>query len=104
MAQKVEKLNLARCNSSPFAPSLEHEELNSILEIWERSLDLRPVWAGFWEDVVDMFGQSPSTDSNDWPEDLRDRLGLYHIDPAGLYRSEIPIVVFRYPVSDLPRL
>jgi tetratricopeptide (TPR) repeat protein len=72
-------------------------DFTAALDIWQESLDLRPMYASFWEDLKDVF---PS--GYHWPDALRDRLGLYHYDPnaAG---GPIPMVVFRYPVRIVPR-
>ena len=48
------------------------KQLDSILEVWGRSLDLRPVWAAFWEDLRETFENDPT----DWADQLRDQLGL----------------------------
>jgi hypothetical protein len=59
--------------------------------------DHRPVFAAFYEDLADELKQS------DWPDRLRNRLGLYHINqwnPPGLPAR---VFLFRYPVEDLPR-
>ena len=59
--------------------------------------DHRPVFAAFYEDLVDDLKQA------DWPDRLRNRLGLYHINqwyPPGLPAR---VFLFRYPVEDLPR-
>jgi len=82
----------------------EKQRLNSVLEMWQRSCDLRPVWAGFWEDMADVFGREPLADPPGWIDELRDRLGLYHINPYAQQRNEIPVFVFRYPVKALPLL
>jgi hypothetical protein len=82
----------------------QNQQLNSALEIWDRSRDLRPVWASFWEDMWDLFGPDPANDPDDWPNELRDRVGLYHLNPAPRSRGEIHIFVFRYRVSALPPL
>jgi len=89
--------------ADPFAISLI-QRLDSALELWTRSLDLRPMWAGFWEDLWDLFGPDTSRDSPEWANELRDRFGLYHLNPAMRSAVEIPIFVFRYPVRILPYL
>ena len=75
------------------------QQLSSALEIWSSFRDRRPMWASFWEDVYDLFEPAKTQDSTGWPNELRDRLGLYHLDPA---IRPIHVFVFRYAVSDLP--
>ena len=77
--------------------------LEAELETWARGIQLRPVYCGFVEDVLDLFGRTPAEDPADWADRLRDRLGLIHLDP-GARRRDIDILVFRYPVSAVPRL
>ena len=71
--------------------------LAAALGSWSSLLDLRPVYATFWEDQRDLF----ESGRPDWADTLRDRLGLLHLSPA--LRGEIPILVFRYPVREVPR-
>lgn len=60
----------------------------------------RPVFAAFYEDFLDELRDPANTE---WPNRLRDRLGLYHINqwqPGGLPRR---VFLFRYAVRDIPR-
>lgn len=83
-------------------PSLPHEQaLNVALEMWQRSRDLRPVWAAYWIDVEEIFKPNPEHDSEDWPNALRDCLGLYHLNPDSRSGVKVDIMVFRYPVKEL---
>jgi hypothetical protein len=77
--------------------------LNDILQDWERVIDARPVFAGFWDEAVDLFGETPADDPPGWADALRDSLGLLHYDP-GTRGGAIEILVFRYPVAAVPRL
>ena len=104
LARKVETQNLSRVGSTTNQSTKEEQLLNSVLELWGRSLDMRPVWAGFWENFAELFGSEPASDSEAWSDELRDRLGLYHLNPFALSVPEIPILIFRYPVKILPRL
>lgn len=65
--------------------------LQAHLNRWYRTTDQRPVFAAIWERVSHLFGRK------DWPDNLRDELGLAFIDP-GTRRTSIPIFVFRYPI------
>ncbi len=57
--------------------------------------DFRPLFVGFWGEVRDLF----ETDDPKWPDKLRDRFGLGHLNP--LDGAPIPILVFRYRLSDV---
>ena len=58
--------------------------------------DRRPTFAGFWGEVEDLFDPNQP----DWANRLRDRFGLGHLDPLDS-GSEIPVVLFRYRLSDV---
>lgn len=63
--------------------------------------DPRPAYVALWEDVRDLFGDDPTADQPDWVNDLRDRLGLKHFNPAD--RSQrLPIIAFKYKVRATP--
>lgn len=73
----------------------------------ERTLDLlfetladkskvRPEFATFLADILPVFSEA------DWADRLRDTLGLIHYNPTA--GGEIPILVFSYPIRDLPFL
>lgn len=78
-------------------------ELEAILQAWSRHIDLRPVFAGFWEDMQSVFGADSNVDPAGWADTLRDRLGLAHHDPVAK-GGPIDILVFRYPVKLIPSL
>ena len=78
-------------------------DLNDLLGAWERSIEARPVFAGFWDDLSEHFGETPADDPPGWEDALRDSLGLVHYDP-GARRNEIEVLVFKYPVSVVPKL
>ncbi len=81
----------------------QRQRLEDVLRSWAQQIELRPVYAGYLEDLVDLFGETPAEDAPGWADALRDRLGLIHLDPA-LRRRPIEILVFRYPVSAVPKL
>lgn len=60
---------------------------------------LAPQWAGLWMEARELFGDSPSGDCPDWPNRLRNRLGL-NWRPLGGRRVEV--VLFRYRFGELP--
>ncbi|AUX34686.1 MULTISPECIES: hypothetical protein [Sorangium] len=76
--------------------------MDDILHEFARHCDLRPAFAAFWEDVSDLFGRTPADDALGWTDTLRDRCGLSHMDP-GARRAPISVLIFRYPVADVPR-
>ena len=61
--------------------------------------DHRPVFAAFYEDFLDELRDCADTN---WPNKLRDRLGLYRISQ---WFSPFPrrVFLFRYPVREIPR-
>jgi hypothetical protein len=78
----------------------KQDALADILGQWQDLLDNRPIFAAYWDDA-----QSVLADPRPgWAEELRDRLGLLHCDPAlrgpGM---EIDVLVFRYPIRLIPR-
>ncbi len=81
----------------------ERRRLEDLLKNWAQQIELRPVYAGYLDDLLDLFGDTPAQDAPGWPDTLRDRLGLMHLDPASR-RRPIEILVFRYPVAAVPKL
>jgi hypothetical protein len=79
------------------------DEVQDVLATWQENSDLdnRPMFAGFWEHAQAALAHPRSG----WADEVRDRLGLAHYDPALRARPDgIDVVVFRYPVSLLPRM
>lgn len=76
--------------------------LEDYLEQCNEKRQARPTWTAFWEDVHDLFGDTPAKDAPTWPDELRDRLGLYHYNPDARLRDRIAILLFRYPTGALP--
>ncbi len=99
----AEVVRLARAALAPGAGDDTRAALDALLEVWSRKIDLRPVFAGFWEDVQDLFGATPDADPPGWADRLRDRLGLLHHDPADK-KGPIDVLVFRYQVDAVPPL
>lgn len=75
--------------------------LLGILDAYASAQLLRPVFAGFAEDVRDIL-TSPTATSHSTLARLRDRFGLLHYDPADT--GPIPLAVFRYPVEAVPEI
>lgn len=89
-------------NRNDRATPAASDRLDDVLQLWQESrrMDSRPIFACFWEDAHELL-DSPS---GGWADDLRDRLGLAHLDPRRRPRpSGIPVVAFRYPVTLVPR-
>lgn len=85
-----------------FAECISRPELqpdvNAVLSLWSNRKDLRPVFACLWEDVRDIVELAV----DGWANDLRDRLGLYHLRPRG--KAGVPVCLFRYPIKAVSRL
>jgi hypothetical protein len=77
--------------------------MDDILHEFAKNCDLRPVFAAFWQDLSTVFGTAPTNDPPGWADTLRDQCGLSHLDP-GTRGIPIPVLIFRYPVEDVPRL
>jgi hypothetical protein len=75
--------------------------VNSILSAWNTTRDSRPLFAGFWGEVKDIFIDADGNpiEKVDWADQLRNRFGLGHLDPAD--DSPIPVLMFQYSVVDL---
>jgi hypothetical protein len=99
--ERIKQLAQAIVNGDANPGSADYQALGDILETWSFTIDLRPVYAGYWQDLRDLFEPD---DTADWADQLRDRLGLPHLDPARRARPSIDVLVFRYPVSTIPRL
>jgi hypothetical protein len=69
-------------------------ELDDSLAVVSDKLDLRPVFAAFFEDVKDDLA------SSDWADRLRDRMGLTHFNP--MPAAPVPVVLLSYKVKDVP--
>nr|VFJ67252.1 MAG: hypothetical protein BECKFW1821C_GA0114237_101149 [Candidatus Kentron sp. FW] len=86
------------------------QNLDVLLRQFAFQRDCRPAFAGIWEDLSDLFGETPDEDPSHWADALRDRLGLYHYDPKQSSTADpdkpgpIGILVFRYPVEVVPCL
>lgn len=76
-------------------------DLAAILEeaFLGRNCDHRPVFAAFYEDFLDALRNSADTT---WPDHLRNRLGLYHLNQ---WSNPFPrrVFLFRYAVREIPR-
>lgn len=93
---------LAQARAALFQPesAKAYETFDSLLQNWQKNLALRPVYAAYWEDMKDLFGDKPSDDQAGWADRMRDRLGLAHIDPGT--RGPQDVLIFRYAIEELP--
>ncbi len=70
--------------------------LDLYFEVLADKSKVRPEFATFLADILPVFSEL------DWVDRLRDTLGLIHFNPTA--GSEIPVLVFSYPLRDLPFL
>lgn len=75
----------------------QHSDLSLILERWNTRKDGRPVFAAFYEEVKHVW------DGPGWADELRDLLGLAHLDPVER-GGPLDVLAFRYKVGDVSRL
>ncbi|SMF96151.1 hypothetical protein SAMN02949497_3536 [Methylomagnum ishizawai] len=87
---------LGQPQSSP-----SYQRFDRTLGLWQKSLALRPVYATYWEDMSDLFSADSTLDQSDWADQMRDRLGLAHLDP-GERGGPIDVLIFRYAIEELP--
>ncbi|EEP73716.1 hypothetical protein MCAG_04043 [Micromonospora sp. ATCC 39149] len=89
----------ARAQREGIADPDAEVDANQLLLSWQQRLDNRPVAAFVWDDVADVLAWSRPG----WEDELRDRLGLEHLDPTALSPSAgVDVAVFRYPVRLVP--
>ncbi len=69
--------------------------LQDFFDSWNLKRDKRPIFAGFWGEIKDIFKNK----EDDWANQLRDRLGLGHYDPEN--GETIPVLLMRYRVSEV---
>jgi len=92
--------DIATSNRDGVGDKAKWEPLTYILQSWHDILDNRPVFATYWEDAQSVLADPKPG----WAEELRDRLGLVHYEPAQKSGGEMDVIVFRYPVRLIPRL
>ncbi|MCK4761589.1 MAG: hypothetical protein KAW12_05265 [Candidatus Aminicenantes bacterium] len=71
------------------------------LDNWNKRRKRRPLFAGFWDDVLDIFIDASGNEiaNKEWAGLLRDRFGLGHLIPRG--GKPRPVVLLRYPVKKI---
>jgi hypothetical protein len=60
----------------------------------------RPTFAAFYEDFLDELRDAAN---KEWANQIRDRLGLYHINQWLPYGLPLQVFLFRYSVREIPR-
>ena len=81
-------------------PALSDDDYNDCAELlgaWQQHSDARPFYATFWGDVA-----SALSSGTNWPDELRDRLGLVHYDPATYRSGSIRVALFKYAIARVP--
>ncbi|GAB3830102.1 hypothetical protein ACFPIJ_31520 [Dactylosporangium cerinum] len=75
------------------------DDITHLLYWWQQRLDNRPLSAFVWSDLENMLSDLHTG----WENELRDSLGLEHLDPTMRDPGAgIDVVVFRYPVRLVP--
>jgi hypothetical protein len=88
-----------------FIKNKDDSEFKDILEeafsAWNRKRDLRPIFAGFWGEVKELFTDPDENEieNPEWANKLRDIFGLGHYDPFD--GENIPVLLLRYRVNDV---
>lgn len=67
--------------------------LGQLLKEWNGQRDNRPLFAAFLDEM------EQEVDSDDWPHQLRNRLGLGHYSPG--IGAQIPVALMRYSVQEV---
>ncbi len=86
-AKLVELFQASRSNADASST------LGQLLKEWNGQRDNRPLFAAFLDEI------KQEADSDDWPHQLRDRLGLGHYSPEG--RERIPVALMRYTLGEV---
>ena len=70
----------------------QNDTVQKFLDVWNLGRDFRPAFAAWEDQLLD------EIDAPDWPDRLRDRMGLAHYDANG---GSIPVALMRYNVSNV---
>ena len=68
--------------------------LGEFFNNWNKNRDLRPVFATYLDEVDDLIRQP------DWPDRVRDRLGMGHLYPNVSTGAPIPVLLLHYRVEE----
>jgi hypothetical protein len=93
-------LEWARVVAGGHKRGIARRNLDEALYRWRTKLTLGPWRATFWKDVADLLPDSEAAAPSEWPYKLYSRLGLGSL--AATPKRCIRLLVFRYPVADLP--
>jgi hypothetical protein len=68
---------------------------------WNRNRDHRPIFAGFWGEVKNIFTDAAGSriETKDWPNRIRDSFGLGGLNPND--GEHIPVLLLRYRVREV---
>lgn len=69
-------------------------ELDKFFNKWNKKRDLRPVFAAYLDEVDDLIDQP------DWPDRVRDRLGMGHLHPNVSTGAPVPVLLLHYRVEE----
>jgi hypothetical protein len=75
------------------------QKLSLIFREAQMLSDYRPVFAAFYEDFLDELRDQANTS---WADQLRDRVGLYHINQDQIGGLPRRVFLFQYKVQELP--
>ncbi len=86
--------------TDPETPGNE-DIIKGFFSAWNKKRDYRPIFAGFWGDIKDIFTDAAGSrvENEDWADRLRNRFGLGHMDPKN--GESIPVLMFRYRIRDV---
>jgi hypothetical protein len=71
----------------------QNDVVQKFLDEWNRNRDFRPAFAAWEDQLLD------EVSAPDWPDRLRDRMGLGHYNPAA--GTSVPVALMRYTVHDI---
>ncbi|MBW1614998.1 MAG: hypothetical protein JRJ49_00395 [Deltaproteobacteria bacterium] len=88
-------LNKISETGKPPSENNREKTLHDFLNSWNLKRDKRPIFAGFWGEIKNIFDNQ----NKNWANLLRDRLGLGHYAPET--GENIPVLLLRYRVSEV---
>lgn len=93
----VRPMNDHGCSFDDFSKAHAAQDLDFLTEfceVWNSKCDLRPAFSTLLSEVVD------ALERKDWPDRLRDILGLAHYSPSA---GPEPVVLCKYSIKDISR-